>query len=177
MVKKMVANSSSSAVRLTPDAKGKLMLIASRKSTTLGAAASHIILHYASNNLDYEIATADVFKTMLQKLSALVVSTSKLETSTSRTEDFMKSLLRSDSMKVGESTESILSDENDLGASEPVYDERLSRALDILSRFFTSEAKLVKDYKDDVAMQIRIPPEDFTKLKTKYEELCSLQNM
>ena len=55
MAKKVTGKQSLSAVRLTQEAKEKLCVIAERKCTTLGIAASRIILHYATNNLDYEV--------------------------------------------------------------------------------------------------------------------------
>ena len=53
MAKKVTGKQSLSAVRLTQEAKEKLCVIAERKCTTLGIAASRIILHYATDAFDF----------------------------------------------------------------------------------------------------------------------------
>ena len=96
MAKKVTGKQSLSAVRLTQEAKEKLCVIAERKCTTLGIAASRIILHYATNNLDYEVSAGDVLKAILQNQVSHQVTLVKVAGSVSRTEDFIKSLLRRD---------------------------------------------------------------------------------
>ena len=51
MAKKVTGKQSLSAVRLTQEAKEKLCVIAERKCTTLGIAASRIILHYVEKTV------------------------------------------------------------------------------------------------------------------------------
>ena len=100
MAKKVTGKQSLSAVRLTQEAKEKLCVIAERKCTTLGIAASRIILHYATNNLDYEVSAGDVLKAILQNQVGHQVTLVKVAGSVSRTEDFIKSLLRRDDRPV-----------------------------------------------------------------------------
>lgn len=100
MAKKVTGKQSLSAVRLTQEAKEKLCVIAERKCTTLGIAASRIILHYATNNLDYEVSAGDVLKAILQNQVSHQVTLVKVAGSVSRTEDFIKSLLRRDDRPV-----------------------------------------------------------------------------
>ena len=90
MAKKVTGKQSLSAVRLTQEAKEKLCVIAERKCTTLGIAASRIILHYATNNLDYEVSAGDVLKAILQNQVSHQVTLVKVAGSVSRTEDFIK---------------------------------------------------------------------------------------
>ena len=100
MAKKVTGKQSLSAVRLTQEAKEKLCVIAERKCTTLGIAASRIILHYATNNLDYEVSAGDALKAILQNQVGHQVTLVKVAGSVSRTEDFIKSLLRRDDRPV-----------------------------------------------------------------------------
>ena len=86
MAKKVTGKQSLSAVRLTQEAKEKLCVIAERKCTTLGIAASRIILHYATNNLDYEVSAGDVLKAILQNQVSHQVTLVKVAGSVSRTE-------------------------------------------------------------------------------------------
>ena len=93
MAKKVTGKQSLSAVRLTQEAKEKLCVIAERKCTTLGIAASRIILHYATNNLDYEVSAGDALKAILQNQVGHQVTLVKVAGSVSRTEDFIKSVM------------------------------------------------------------------------------------
>ena len=88
MRKKFTESQSLSSVRLTQEAKGKLITIAERKCTTLGIAASRIILHYATNNLDYEVSTGDAIKTILNNQASQHITLVKVAGATARTEDF-----------------------------------------------------------------------------------------
>lgn len=63
------------SVRISKAAKGKLEIIAERKGVSLGNAVSLIILHYAANNLDYEVSVNDAYKTILNKLTGVDLST------------------------------------------------------------------------------------------------------
>ena len=87
-------------IRISQIAKEKLSIIADRKATSLGDAASRIILHYATNNLDYEVSAGDVLKAILQNQVSHQVTLVKVAGSVSRTEDFIKSLLRRDDRPV-----------------------------------------------------------------------------
>ena len=168
MVKKVARKQSLSAVRLTQEAKEKLCVIAERKCTTLGIAASRIILHYATNNLDYEVSAGDVLKAILQNQVGHQVTLVKVAGSVARTEDFIKSLLRRDDRPV-------LSEHADDSAVQ-AEDNRLSEALSLLEKFF-SAATDAFDFRGNPIMQIRLSKDDFLRYKSQYEKLCTSQTM
>lgn len=176
MVKKVARKQSLSAVRLTQEAKEKLCVIAERKCTTLGIAASRIILHYATNNLDYEVSAGDVLKAILQNQVGHQVTLVKVAGSVARTEDFIKSLLRRDDRPV-------LSEHAEPGApylddasAVQAEDNRLSEALSLLEKFF-SVATDAFDFRGNPIMQIRLSKDDFLRYKSQYEKLCTSQTM
>lgn len=176
MVKKVARKQSLSAVRLTQEAKEKLCVIAERKCTTLGIAASRIILHYATNNLDYEVSAGDVLKAILQNQVGHQVTLVKVAGSVARTEDFIKSLLRRDDRPV-------LSEHSKPGApyldddsAVQAEDNRLSEALSLLEKFF-SAATDAFDFRGNPIMQIRLSKDDFLRYKSQYEKLCTSQTM
>ena len=172
MAKKVTGKQSLSAVRLTQEAKEKLCVIAERKCTTLGIAASRIILHYATNNLDYEVSAGDVLKAILQNQVTLV----KVAGSVSRTEDFIKSLLRRDDRPVlSEYAEPGTPDLDDDSAVQ-TEDSRLSEALSLLEKFFTTATDAF-DFRGNPIMQIRLSKEDYVRYKSQYEKLCISQTM
>ena len=176
MVKKVARKQSLSAVRLTQEAKEKLCVIAERKCTTLGIAASRIILHYATNNLDYEVSAGDVLKAILQNQVGHQVTLVKVAGSVSRTEDFIKSLLRRDDRPVlSEYAESGAPDLDDDSAVQ-AEDNRLSEALSLLEKFF-SAATDAFDFRGNPIMQIRLSKDDFLRYKSQYEKLCTSQTM
>ena len=176
MVKKVARKQSLSAVRLTQEAKEKLCVIAERKCTTLGIAASRIILHYATNNLDYEVSAGDVLKAILQNQVGHQVTLVKVAGSVARTEDFIKSLLRRDDRPVlsehAESGAAYLDDDSAVQAE----DNRLSEALSLLEKFF-SAATDAFDFRGNPIMQIRLSKDDFLRYKSQYEKLCTSQTM
>lgn len=176
MVKKVARKQSLSAVRLTQEAKEKLCVIAERKCTTLGIAASRIILHYATNNLDYEVSAGDVLKAILQNQVGHQVTLVKVAGSVARTEDFIKSLLRRDDRPV-------LSEHAEPGAPDldddslvRAEDHRHSEALSLLEKFF-SAATDAFDFRGNPIMQIRLSKDDFLRYKSQYEKLCTSQTM
>ena len=167
MAKKVTGKQSLSAVRLTQEAKEKLCVIAERKCTTLGIAASRIILHYATNNLDYAI---------LQNQVSHQVTLVKVAGSVSRTEDFIKSLLRRDDRPVlSEYAEPGTPDLDDDSAVQ-TEDSRLSEALSLLEKFFTTATDAF-DFRGNPIMQIRLSKEDYVRYKSQYEKLCISQTM
>ena len=95
-MKAKVDKPTSCTVRISKAAKGKLEIIAERKGVSLGNAVSLIILHYAANNLDYEVSVNDAYKTILNKLTGVDIKFSKIIGPVERTEDFIKSLVRED---------------------------------------------------------------------------------
>ena len=169
MAKKVTGKQSLSAVRLTQEAKEKLCVIAERKCTTLGIAASRIILHYATNNLDYEVSAGDVLKAILQNQVSHQVTLVKVAGSVSRTEDFIKSLLRRDDRPV-------LSPDLDDDSAVQTEDSRLSEALSLLEKFFTTATDAF-DFRGNPIMQIRLSKEDYVRYKSQYEKLCISQTM
>lgn len=174
--KKVTGKQSLSAVRLTQEAKEKLCVIAERKCTTLGIAASRIILHYATNNLDYEVSAGDVLKAILQNQVSHQVTLVKVAGSVSRTEDFIKSLLRRDDRPVlSEYAEPGTPDLDDDSAVQ-TEDSRLSEALSLLEKFFTTATDAF-DFRGNPIMQIRLSKEDYVRYKSQYEKLCISQTM
>ena len=167
MAKKVTGKQSLSAVRLTQEAKEKLCVIAERKCTTLGIAASRIILHYATNNLDYEVSAGDALKAILQNQVGHQVTLVKVAGSVSRTEDFIKSLLRR--------AEPGAPDLDDDSAVQ-TEDSRLSEALSLLEKFFTTATDAF-DFRGNPIMQIRLSKEDYVRYKSQYEKLCISQTM
>ena len=169
MVKKVARKQSLSAVRLTQEAKEKLCVIAERKCTTLGIAASRIIL-------DYEVSAGDVLKAILQNQVGHQVTLVKVAGSVARTEDFIKSLLRRDDRPVlsehAESGAPYLDDDSAVQAE----DNRLSEALSLLEKFF-SAATDAFDFRGNPIMQIRLSKDDFLRYKSQYEKLCTSQTM
>ena len=176
MAKKVTGKQSLSAVRLTQEAKEKLYVIAERKCTTLGIAASRIILHYATNNLEYEVSAGDVQKAILQNQVGHQVTLVKVAGSVSRTEDFIKSLLRRDDRPVlSESAEPGAPDLDDASAV-PAEECRRSEALSLLEIFFSTATDAV-DFRGNPIMQIRLSKEDYVRYKSQYEKLCTSQTM
>ena len=175
MAKKVTGKQSLSAVRLTQEAKEKLCVIAERKCTTLGIAASRIILHYATNNLDYEVSAGDALKAILQNQVGHQVTLVKVAGSVSRTEDFIKSLLRRDRPVLSEYAEPGAPDLDDDSAVQ-TEDSRLSEALSLLEKFFTTATDAF-DFRGNPIMQIRLSKEDYVRYKSQYEKLCISQTM
>ena len=175
MAKKVTGKQSLSAVRLTQEAKEKLCVIAERKCTTLGIAASRIILHYATNNLDYEVSAGDVLKAILQNQVSHQVTLVKVAGSVSRTEDFIKSLRRDDRPVLSEYAEPGTPDLDDDSAVQ-TEDSRLSEALSLLEKFFTTATDAF-DFRGNPIMQIRLSKEDYVRYKSQYEKLCISQTM
>ena len=172
MAKKVTGKQSLSAVRLTQEAKEKLCVIAERKCTTLGIAASRIIL----NNLDYEVSAGDALKAILQNQVGHQVTLVKVAGSVSRTEDFIKSLLRRDDRPVlSEYAEPGAPDLDDDSAVQ-TEDSRLSEALSLLEKFFTTATDAF-DFRGNPIMQIRLSKEDYVRYKSQYEKLCISQTM
>lgn len=175
MAKKIVQKKKPSVVRLTSTAKGKLEVIAARKDTTLGNAVSSIILHYAANNLDYEVSTEDAYKAILSKFSGVVVTLSKIAGSSERTEDFIKTLVRTERHGSPDFPEPRHTDIDD-PQTEHADDDRLSQALSMLENFF-SAAESAFDFEGKRVMQIRMSNEKFLQVKTIYDELCTSRPM
>lgn len=126
------------SVRISKIAKGKLEIIADRKGTSLGNAVSLIILHYAANNLDYEVSVNEAYKTILNKLTGVDVKLSKVIGPIERTEDWIKSLVREDRR---DDPGSLMAASQNMDAEVPVpsSDNRLPRALVLLDRFFCND--------------------------------------
>lgn len=163
-------------IRISQIAKEKLSIIADRKATSLGDAASRIILHYATNNLDYEVSAGDALKAILQNQVGHQVTLVKVAGSVSRTEDFIKSLLRRDDRPVlSEYAEPGTPDLDDDSAVQ-TEDSRLSEALSLLEKFFTTATDAF-DFRGNPIMQIRLSKEDYVRYKSQYEKLCISQTM
>ncbi|WP_129651733.1 hypothetical protein [Alistipes senegalensis] len=161
------------SVRISKAAKGKLEIIAERKGVSLGNAVSLIILHYAANNLDYEVSVNDAYKTILNKLTGVDIKFSKIIGPVERTEDFIKSLVREDRRSA---SGSFSGTSQDMDVSAPSSDDRLPRSLGLLERLF-SIATRTTDFEGHAAMQIRLSQSDFNQFKREYEELCTSRSI
>lgn len=164
------------SVRISKMAKIKLEIIAERKGTSLGNAVSLIILHYAANNLDYEVSVNDAYKTILNKLTGVDVRLTKIIGPVERTEDWIKCLIREDRRS---DPGSLPIDPQEIDASDvPALpsDDRLPRALGLLNRLFSNPTKTI-DFEGRPAMQIRLSQSDFNQLKHEYDELCTSHSM
>ena len=120
------------SVRISKAAKGKLEIIAERKGVSLGNAVSLIILHYAANNLDYEVSVNDAYKTILNKLTGVDIKLSKIIGPVERTEDFIKSLVREDRRSASGSFSGTSQDMDASDVPAPSSDDRLPRSLGLL---------------------------------------------
>lgn len=164
------------SVRISKAAKGKLEIIAERKGVSLGNAVSLIILHYAANNLDYEVSVNDAYKTILNKLTGVDIKFSKIIGPVERTEDFIKSLVREDRRSASGSFSGTSQDMDASDVPAPSSDDRLPRSLGLLERLF-SIATRTMDFEGHAAMQIRLSQSDFNHLKREYEELCTSRSI
>lgn len=100
----------------------------------------------------------------------------KVAGSVSRTEDFIKSLLRRDDRPVlSEYAEPGAPDLDDDSAVQ-TEDSRLSEALSLLEKFFTTATDAF-DFRGNPIMQIRLSKEDYVRYKSQYEKLCISQTM
>ena len=141
----------------------------------MGIAASRIILHYATNNLDYEVSAGDALKAILQNQVGHQVTLVKVAGSVSRTEDFIKSLLRRDDRPVlSEYAEPGAPDLDDDSAVQ-TEDSRLSEALSLLEN--SSQLRPTPLIPGNPIMQIRLSKEDYVRYKSQYEKLCISQTM
>ena len=164
-MKAKVDKPTSCTVRISKAAKGKVEIIAERKGVSLGNAVSLIILHYAANNLDYEVSVNDAYKTILNKLTGVDIKFSKIIGPVERTEDFIKSLVREDRRSASGSFSGA---SLDMDAPDVPFG--------LLERLF-SAATSTTDFEGHAAMQIRLSQSDFNQLKREYEELCTSRSM
>lgn len=159
------------AIRITASAKEKLSVIAERKRTSLGDAASHIILYYAKHRIDYD-ETAPDNKVLMDLLRSIHLCVTKNSGSAERTESFIKTLLHQDGPAVpNRSVGSASSDSQVSGydtSSVPALISLLGRLLDKAAR--------TKNFDGTQAMQIRLPMDEFARIQHQYDELCTLRN-
>ena len=126
--------------------------------------------------MDYEVSAGDVLKAILQNQVSHQVTLVKVAGSVSRTEDFIKSLLRRDDRPVlSEYAEPGTPDLDDDSAVQ-TEDSRLSEALSLLEKFFTTATDAF-DFRGNPIMQIRLSKEDYVRYKSQYEKLCISQTM
>lgn len=169
--KGIVLTGANSSVRLTQDAKEKLSVIAARKKTTLGTAASQIIVHYVQNSYDYDVSNPIRFQAILDLLSNVNTVVSKTMGQTSRTEDFIKGLLREEHAHQLPSAVDVFSEPGAQEENTSLPDQKTTEALSIVSRLL-STASSVNDFEGKAVMQIRIPMTEFHRLKAQYDNLC-----
>jgi len=100
----------------------------------------------------------------------------KVAGSVSRTEDFIKSLLRRDDRPVLSEYAEPGTPELDDDSAVQTEDSRLSEALSLLEKFFTTATDAF-DFRGNPIMQIRLSKEDYVRYKSQYEKLCISQTM
>lgn len=175
-MREKVDKSALCSVRISKVAKSKLEIIAERKATSLGNAVSLIILHYAANNLDYEVSVNDAYKTILNKLTGVEVRLSKIIGPVERTEDWIKCLVREERLSV---SDSLPAAPQEIAAPAPLAqpsDDRFAQALGLLESLFSVATKTT-DFEGRAAMQIRFSEDDFNRLKRQYDKLCTSHSM
>lgn len=93
-------------------------------------------LHYATNNLDYEVSTGDAIKTILNNQASQHITLVKVAGATARTEDFIKTLLKREDYQVspGKVDSDVVGIDDEI--MEHADEERLSQAMLILEKFF-----------------------------------------
>lgn len=163
-------------VRISQDAKDKLEIISRQKSCSQGSIASNIIMHYAVNNLDYEVSFSDVQKAILQKLQSQSIYITKIAGSAERTESFIKALIHDERSRIS-SVPKVLSESAENGIiTEPGQGHSLADALSIIRQLIES-ASPSSSFDGKAVMQIKIPMLEFNKLKSDHDRLCTSQNM
>ena len=159
------------AIRITASAKEKLSVIAERKHTSLGDAASHIILYYAKHRIDYD-ETAPDNKVLMDLLRSIHLCVTKNSGSAERTESFIKTLLNQDRPAVQSSPVGSASSDSSVAG----YDDSSVSALTSLLGQLLDKATRTKNFDGTQAMQIRISVDEFARIQHRYDELCTLRN-
>ncbi|MCX4302251.1 MAG: hypothetical protein OSJ35_08500 [Alistipes sp.] len=159
------------AIRITASAKEKLSAIAERKHTSLGNAASNIILYYAKHRIDYD-ETAPDNKVLMDMLRSIHLCVTKNSGSAERTESFIKTLLHQDRPMVPNSPVGTVSSDSQVSG----YDDSSVSALTSLLGQLLDKAARTKNFDGTQAMQIRLSVDEFARIQHQYDELCTLRN-
>lgn len=167
-------NKDQKVIRISKVADDKLAEIAKKNHLSKSKAASRIISHYFASNVAVDLPTTEDFSRMVSILSNLEGKYSKIIGPVERTEDFIKSLLRTD-REIDSSTTSGLEHEES-SRTLPPDDPSVLRVLDLLGRLLAI-AKTTTDFEGRAAMQIRLSQEEFAQIKLEYDQLCISQNL
>lgn len=159
------------AIRITASAKEKLSVIAEQKRTSLGDAASRIILYHAKHHIDYDGAVPDS-RVLMDMLRSIHICVAKNSGSAERTESFIKTLLNQDRPAVLNS--SVGSADADSQVSE--YGDSSVSALSALLGRLLDKAARTKNFDGTQAMQIRLSIDEFTRIRQQYDDLCTSRN-
>lgn len=171
----MVIDKNHKVIRISEGADDKLSEIAKRSHLSKSKAASRIISHYFASNIAIDLPMPEDFSRMVNLLSNLDGKYAKLIGPIERTEDFIRGLVR-ESRNDASEPHIMEPEETQTGASPAAADSSLSRALELLIRLL-SMAKATTDFEGRAAMQIRLPQEDFMKMKLECEQLCTSRNL
>ncbi len=166
---KMIMNKNFATISVS--AKEKLSVIAEQKRTSLGDAASRIILYHAKHHIDYDGAVPDS-RVLMDMLRSIHVCVAKNSGSAERTESFIKTLLNQDRPAVLNS--SVGSAAADSQVSE--YDDSSVSALSALLGRLLDKAARTKNFDGTQAMQIRLSIDEFTRIRQQYDDLCTSRN-
>ncbi|MCM1302058.1 MAG: hypothetical protein NC250_00980 [Alistipes senegalensis] len=159
------------AIRITVSAKEQLSAIAERKRTSLGDAASRIILYHAKHRIDYD-ETAPDSKVLMDMLRSIHVCVTKNSGSAERTESFIKTLLHQDGAPASAGHDGTF---DDASHSVPADSPQFSALSALLERLL-SNATSAKSFDGTPVMQIRLPIDEFARIRQQYDDLCTSRN-
>jgi len=160
------------AIRITVSAKEKLSAIAEQKRTSLGDAASRIILYHAKHRIDYD-ETAPDSKVLMDMLRSIHVCVTKNSGSAERTESFIKTLLQQEPRSsTGEGSDNAF----DNASHSVLADTPQLSALSALLGQLLDKAARTKNFDGTQAMQIRLTIDEFTRIRQQYDDLCTSRN-
>ncbi len=168
---KMIMNKNFATICISVSAKEKLSAIAERKRTSLGDAASRIILYHAKHRIDYD-ETASDSRVMMDMLRSIHICVTKNSGSAERTEAFIKTLLSQDRPAVP----GVPDDSAGSTVSTSGYDDSMVSALSALLGRLLDRATRTKNFDGTQAMQIRISMDEFARIQNQYEQACTLRN-
>lgn len=161
-------------VRVSGAADFKLSEIARARHLTKTEALSRIILSSVVDCAGREAAFPEGMKTIMDKLSGIHILVAKNAGAAERTESFIKGLLRE--------TRGLSGGEQDAGApgttgsiEQTDEDAQSPQALLLLGRLLALGIKGV-NFDGTPVMQIKLSMEEYLRVQTQYEQLCTSQN-
>lgn len=159
------------SITISSSAKDKLSAIANQKHTSLSNAASRIILYHAKHRIDYD-ETAPDSKVMMDMLRSIHVCVTKNSGSAERTESFIKTLLHQDGAPVPAGYDGAF----DNASHSVLADSPQFSVLSALLERLLSNATSAKSFDGTPVMQIRLPVDEFARIRQQYDDLCTSRN-